>query len=197
MKKFILGFIVGGIICATITGFAVEYAITANPYPVKVNGVETAIEGYNINDNTYFKLRDVANAVGGFKVDFVDGTITVDIDGAVNPEPAVVPTIKPLSEIPPQATELNPVFSVNVPHENGLTSDGIPIKVSDKGEKYISALDIDKVYKYSEYGYTFGETSLYDKDFNTVIKNIPRVETGTTYEHYEAILKPFFIEHCR
>lgn len=70
MKKFILGFITGGIICATLTGFAVEYAVTVNPFPVKVNGVETSIEGYNINDNTYFKLRDVADAVGGFQVGF-------------------------------------------------------------------------------------------------------------------------------
>ena len=44
MKKFILGFITGGIICATATGFAVEYAVTANPFPVAVNGTETAIE---------------------------------------------------------------------------------------------------------------------------------------------------------
>ena len=64
-NKFILGFITGGIICATATGFAVEYVVTANPFPVAVNGTETAIEGYNINDNTYFKLRDVADAVGG------------------------------------------------------------------------------------------------------------------------------------
>ena len=54
-NKFILGFITGGIICATATGFAVEYVVTANPFPVAVNGTETAIEGYNINDNTYFK----------------------------------------------------------------------------------------------------------------------------------------------
>ena len=47
MKKFILGFITGGIICATATGFAVEYAVTANPFPVAVNGTETAIEGCN------------------------------------------------------------------------------------------------------------------------------------------------------
>lgn len=59
-KNFITGFIAGGIICATVTGFAVEYAVTANPYPVKVNGIETSIQGYNINDETYFKLRDVS-----------------------------------------------------------------------------------------------------------------------------------------
>ena len=45
-NKFILGFITGGIICATATGFAVEYVVTANPFPVAVNGTETAIEGY-------------------------------------------------------------------------------------------------------------------------------------------------------
>lgn len=85
MKKFILGFITGGIICATATGFAVEYAVTANPFPVAVNGTETAIEGYNINDNTYFKLRDVADAVGGFNVGFSDNTITIDTDTAAQP----------------------------------------------------------------------------------------------------------------
>ena len=79
-NKFILGFITGGIICATATGFAVEYVVTANPFPVAVNGTETAIEGYNINDNTYFKLRDVADAVGGFNVGFSDNTITIDTD---------------------------------------------------------------------------------------------------------------------
>ena len=77
-KNFITGFITGGIICAAVTGFAVEYAVTTNPYPVKVNGVETAIEGYNINDSTYFKLRDVADAVGGFEVGFEDNAIVVN-----------------------------------------------------------------------------------------------------------------------
>ena len=93
MKKFILGFITGGIICATATGFAVEYAVTANPFPVAVNGTETAIEGYNINDNTYFKLRDVADAVGVFNVGFSDNTITIDTDTTAEPTPT--PTVKP------------------------------------------------------------------------------------------------------
>ena len=93
-NKFILGFITGGIICATATGFAVEYVVTANPFPVAVNGTETAIEGYNINDNTYFKLRDVADAVGGFNVGFSDNTITIDTDTAAEPTPT--PTAKPI-----------------------------------------------------------------------------------------------------
>ncbi len=77
MKKFTLGFIIGGVICSALTGFAVEYAVTANPFPIRVDGVEKSIEGYNINDSTYFKLRDVADAVGRFTVGFTNNTITI------------------------------------------------------------------------------------------------------------------------
>ena len=45
-NKFILGFITGGIICATATGFAVEYVVTANPFPVAVNGTIIHISNY-------------------------------------------------------------------------------------------------------------------------------------------------------
>ena len=77
MKKFTLGFIIGGIVCSALTGFAVEYAVTANPFPIKVDGAAKSIEGYNINDSTYFKLRDIADAVGGFTVGFTNNTITI------------------------------------------------------------------------------------------------------------------------
>ncbi len=87
MKRFTLGFIIGGIICSALTGFAVEYAVTANPFPIKVDGVEKSIEGYNINDSTYFKLRDIADAVGGFTVGFTNNTITISTQ-ATPPEPA-------------------------------------------------------------------------------------------------------------
>lgn len=86
-KNFITGFIAGGIICATVTGFAVEYAVSVNPFPVKVNGVETTIQGYNINDETYFKLRDVSAAVGGFEVGFEDNAIIVNTPQKTTPAP--------------------------------------------------------------------------------------------------------------
>ena len=95
MKRFVLGFIIGGVICSALTGFAVEYAVTANPFPVKVNGVEKSIEGYNINDNTYFKLRDVADAVGAFTVGFADNTITIDTPQIEPPEPSETPSPAP------------------------------------------------------------------------------------------------------
>ncbi len=91
-KNFVTGFIAGGIICAAVTGFAVEYAVTANPYPVKVNGIETTIQGYNINDETYFKLRDISAAVGGFKVGFENNAIIVNTPNKPTPEPTIPPT---------------------------------------------------------------------------------------------------------
>ena len=88
MKRFTLGFIIGGIVCSTLTGFAVEYAVTANPFPIMVNGISKSIEGYNINDSTYFKLRDVADAVGGFTVGFTNNTITINTPQYTPTEPA-------------------------------------------------------------------------------------------------------------
>ena len=88
MKRFTLGFIIGGVICSTLTGFAVEYAVTVNPFPIKVDGVAKSIEGYNINDSTYFKLRDIADAVGGFAVSFTNNTITINTPQYTPPEPA-------------------------------------------------------------------------------------------------------------
>ncbi len=88
MKKFTLGFIIGGVICSALTGFAVEYAVTANPFPIRVDGVAKSIEGYNINDSTYFKLRDVADAVGGFTVGFVNNTITISTQAELSEQPS-------------------------------------------------------------------------------------------------------------
>ena len=94
-KSFVTGFICGGIICAVITGFAVEYAVTVNPYPIKVDGVEKKIEGYNITDSTYFKLRDIADAVGGFDVGFEDDTILIANEGYVYPEEESIKKVNP------------------------------------------------------------------------------------------------------
>ncbi len=88
MKRFTLGFVIGGIVCSALTGFAVEYAVTANPFPIKVDGAAKSIEGYNINDSTYFKLRDVADAVGGFTVGFTNNTITISTQAEPSEQPS-------------------------------------------------------------------------------------------------------------
>lgn len=79
-KRFIAGFACGAVLFGTIGVFAVQYVAVENPFPVWLNGEEVKIEGYNINDNTYFKLRDIADAVGSFDVDFYENTILISTE---------------------------------------------------------------------------------------------------------------------
>lgn len=77
MKKVILGFIVGCIMATSVSVFAATLTVTTNSYKVTIDDKEAKLEGYNINGNTYFKLRDVADAVGGFTVGFENNIITI------------------------------------------------------------------------------------------------------------------------
>ena len=74
-NNFIAGFVSGALIFGAIGAIAAGITATENPFPIKLNGEDVTIEGYNINDQTYFKLRDISEAVGGFDVDFKDDTI--------------------------------------------------------------------------------------------------------------------------
>ena len=77
-KEFIIGIILGGIIFGSISIFANEvFNVSVNPFKITVNGNEKAIEGYNINGYSYFKLRDIGEQVG-FSVDFNDNTIVIE-----------------------------------------------------------------------------------------------------------------------
>lgn len=82
MKKYIAG-IATGIILSCTVALAVSYTATQNPFTVKLNGNNVNIEGYNIDGSTYFKLRDVADTVGGFEVGFDNDTIQLAKDGYV------------------------------------------------------------------------------------------------------------------
>ena len=64
-------------------------SIYENPYKILVNGEEKQIQGYNIDDYSYFKLRDIAEAVGGFEVGFENDTIQLSKDGYVYNNPAI------------------------------------------------------------------------------------------------------------
>lgn len=174
MKKFILGFITGGIIAAAVTGFAVEYAITANPFPVKVNGVETAIEGYNINNSTFFKLRDVADAVGGFSVDFKDDAIILDTAAAPEPTPTPIPTAK---------NNLEPLPEVEVE-----TVDG---------KEYVRKSNIERMLDSIGLGnYKFTSVRFYDSsrdDGVAIILDIPHHSEDNTlipYDYYISTIIP-------
>lgn len=82
-KNFITGFLAGSLLFGAAGAFAVNYTATQNPYPVMLNGENVQMEGYNINDNTYFKLRDISSVVGGFDVGFNNDTIQLSKDGYV------------------------------------------------------------------------------------------------------------------
>ncbi|MCI5892106.1 MAG: hypothetical protein MRZ66_01705 [Clostridiales bacterium] len=137
MKKFICGFLCGAVLCTVIGAFAVN-SIYENPYKITVNGVEKSIQGYNIDDYSYFKLRDIADAVGGFNVDFDNDTIVLSTGEQVTdvtPSPASLP----------QGTIPDPIY-IQVPAENGdynvvVTNDEfkIPILKEVNGEFCVPA----------------------------------------------------------
>ena len=76
-KRFITGFVSGAVVFGMLGAMAATYVANDNPFPIKLDGKDVSIEGYNIDDYTYFKLRDIADAVGGFEVDFNDDTIVL------------------------------------------------------------------------------------------------------------------------
>lgn len=82
-KQFITGFISGALICGAIGAAAAVYQAQSNTFPIQLNGTEVNMEGYNINGYTYFKLRDIADTIGGFNVDFQNNTIQISKDGYV------------------------------------------------------------------------------------------------------------------
>lgn len=84
MKKQIISFVLGATIFGSIGVFAGQNVAYDNPYLVQINGQPVAISGYQINDYTYFKLRDIASIVGGFDVNFDNDTIQLTSPTARN-----------------------------------------------------------------------------------------------------------------
>lgn len=84
MKKQIVSFVLGAIIFGSIGVFAGQNVAYDNPYPVQIDGQTVAVSGYQINDYTYFKLRDIASIVGGFDVNFNNDTIQLTKTTEIN-----------------------------------------------------------------------------------------------------------------
>lgn len=209
MKKFICGLLCGAVLCTAIGVFAVN-SIYENPYRITVNGAEKQIQGYNIDDYSYFKLRDIADAVGGFNVNFDNDTIVLN----TNNEKVSVPTSTPNNNVsvPAPKSTPNPKLLVDYAPEYfetdwlELTSDGIPLAVSvsnsscvwEDGNKYVSKGDIRKVYDVKAHGYKFGTNCIMDDQYNKIIDNFVLSSDGYSIElnYYETVLRPWLQEHC-
>ncbi len=74
LKEYTMG-LISGVLISSVIVIGAQYSIYENPYRILVNGVEKYIQGYNIDDYSYFKLRDISDVVGGFNVDFKDNMI--------------------------------------------------------------------------------------------------------------------------
>ena len=108
--QFLLGVIVGGL----MFGGAVAYAVgvIANPTTSKVfvNGSEIKAEAYNIHDNNFFMLRDVAAAVDFSVVwDGANNRILIDTSRGYDPNDTM-----PVSPTPVQTptTTLEPAMTI-------------------------------------------------------------------------------------
>lgn len=98
-KKFIAGFICGALLFGVTGVFAGQYIATENAYPVKLNGNNVDLEGYQINDYTYFKLRDIGDKVG-FNVDFQNDTILINTKEAYSvADTNLSSTVQPASSL--------------------------------------------------------------------------------------------------
>ena len=107
-RKFITGFICGAVAFGTVGVFAGQFIATENTFPIQLNGENVSMDGYNIDGNTYFKLRDISDIVGGFDVGFNNSTIQLSTINTT-PTPTVEPTTVP---VPTAAAALSPAPAI-------------------------------------------------------------------------------------
>lgn len=62
-KQFIAGFVCGAVLFGTTGAYAAGVLAVPSTQKVVIDGKNAAIEGYNINGNNYFKLRDLGKAL--------------------------------------------------------------------------------------------------------------------------------------
>lgn len=90
IKHMLIGFVLGTALCIGLPVFAEALNIVLNPFPVLINGVETEVEGYNINGSTYLKLADFKKA--GLTVKFNETDKLIEITTAAESSTAALNT---------------------------------------------------------------------------------------------------------
>lgn len=187
MKKRLQGLITGviaGIIIAVSVGvLAAQYTATDNSFPVIYNGNQVSLQGYNIDGSTYFKLRDIADVVGGFDVGFENNTITLtDNSNSNTVTSSKVDTV--VSNSNPSGIKYDTFFTLDKYYSTGSwwrTTTMESFKITNTEVAYAGKLKIT----YEAIGVVTGDTSLgidvkcYDKDGFVI-------DTGIIYGNVES-----------
>ena len=147
IKHMLIGFVLGTALCIGLPVFAEALNIVLNPFPVLINGVETEVEGYNINGSTFLKLVDFKKA--GLTVKFNETDRQIEITTAAESSTVALNTpqnnniggTKTMIEY--DAVTGLPVGAEYVENEK----DGKTYKtVQYNGKTYISSNDLKKVF---------------------------------------------------
>ena len=142
MKKFMLGFLFGALLFASVGVFAAEYVINPNPFPIVIDGVQQQVEAYNINGFTFLKLADVGK-VFNKTVKFNESVPQIEIsqtgsDIVMQPGPAV--------SIPEPNAEQKSEYSVTTYNNMGAIehNGNIYLAIGDTYKTYKCAMSYDK-----------------------------------------------------
>lgn len=138
-KRFFVTAIAAAVIAASLPTAGATNALTAVPTSAKgqavyVGSTRVYPTGYNINDNNYFKLRDVGK-LAGFGVDWNEDTRTVEI--------STTRTAPELTGI----TDTAVTGATAKPTDQRITVDGKEVSMTAykiKGNNYVKLRDIGK-----------------------------------------------------
>ena len=163
-KRIFVTAIAAAVIAASLPTAGATNALTAVPTSAKgqavyVGSTRVYPTGYNINDNNYFKLRDVGK-LAGFGVDWNEDTRTVEI--------STTRTAPELTGI----TDTAVTGATAKPTDQRITVDGKEVSMTAykiKGNNYVKLRDI-------------GKTINFDVSFNMATKAVSIDPNGTYVE---------------
>lgn len=138
-KQFITGYIAGALTFGAVGAFAVGLTANPNPFPITLNNNSISMEGYNIEGSTYFKLRDIADAVGGFSVDFADDTIILTTGSTPVPTAAPSPSPTPMPAVSSQFKTMAGEILDDIEYEMRFLTQILPQINYDEFERNVTA----------------------------------------------------------
>lgn len=168
LQGVITGVIAGIIITCSAGVLAAQYAATDNTFPITYNGNQVSLQGYNIDGSTYFKLRDIADVVGGFNVGFENNMIKLTGSNSNTVESPKADT-NVSDNVNPSNIKYDTSFTLNKYYSSGRlwrTTNMESFKITNTEIAYSGKLKIT----YEAVGVLTGDNSLsidvkcYDKD---------------------------------